>query len=695
MTRKILNLSCLASFAALAFTSWRAATYYGSVVSTAKEQVLDLSLKGAARIDAELRRAMAAAQNIADDLSSSKLPYERIDGRLKDTLTALPFLRSVNVAFEPGAYKPGVRLYTPYWVRDPDGLHPKADPTYDYTRPEILWFARAVATRKPVWVAPYYRKVSNTITAVYAVPFFKNGKVAGVLSVSLSLDEIRRMVETLDLGPSGFGELISADGTYLYHPRNEYVLAKKTIFDIALERGDKDRLEIAPKALRGEGGIVDHISTNTGLRSWFIYEPIPSAGWSLQNTFVRADLPYDVDVMRHKLVRVMLAFVVFLLILKCLFFKVHELGNRNLWALSILSSVLFAGGVAFMWMLALKLDVHERTGGTVISDRAGLARLVDQYTKECAERHAEHPIFVPTGVFLETARFIDPSDVQVTGYIWQKYDSTTKGLDRGIVLRDAADVKLAEPYRQSDDGAEVLRWPFQAVLHQNMHIAAYPLDQETISLQLRHVDLDHNVVLTPDLGSYKILAAAAKPGLAPEFNIPGWRVLRTFFGVAGTIDNTTFGLSHSVAKEDFPGLQYDVLLRRNLLDAFISNLGPIIISLILLFALQMVMTSDEKLASYMQTTAGRLVAITVSMFFVIVFAHINVRRSLAAEEIFYLEHFYFTTYLMILWVAINSIAFVKMKDIHWLQYDENVILKLMFWPVVTGLLFISSVATFY
>lgn len=695
MTRKILKAVCAASLLLLAFSSWRAYSYYRGVVTAAKREVQDLTAAGASKIDAELRSAMTAAQAMADDLSSGKLPYDRVDERLKALLTAQPFLRSANAAFEPGAYRKGVRLHTPYWTREPDGLRSRFDPNYDYTKPQIAWYARAVSTGKPAWVAPYYRQVSNTITAVYGVPFFKSGKVAGALSVSFSLDEIRRMVEGLDLGPSGFGELISADGTYLYHPRNEYVLAQKTIFDLGREHHDKDRLVIGPLALRGERGIIDHISTNTGLRSWFLYEPIPAAGWSLQNTFLRADMPYDVQLLRHLIIRVLVLGISSLLLLAAVGLRVDELDRRALWTLSIVSSVLFAAGVGAMWRVALRLDSHSSAGDTPVPDRATMTRLAERYAKQCAERHAEAPIFVPTGAFLETARFIGASDVQVTGYVWQKYDGAAKGLDRGFMLRDAVDFKLGDPYREREGEVEILRWPFQALLHQNMNLAGYPLDQETLSLKLRHKDLDHNVVLLPDVGSYKILAATAKPGLASDFRIPGWRVLKTYFSVGGTLDNTTFGLSRSVAKEDFPGLKFNVLLRRNLLDAFISNLGPIIIGLILLFALQMVMTSDEKLAAFMQTTAGRLVNICVSMFFVIVFAHISVRRGMAAEEIFYLEYFYFVTYLMILWVAINSIVYVKMREVRWLQYEENLVPKLLFWPVVTGFLFFASAASFY
>src|ERR1700733_5234540 len=106
MTRKVLKLSCLASFAALAFTSWRAASYYSRAVSTTKQEVLDLTNKGAGQLDMQLRVVMAAAQGLADDLSSGKIPYGRIDDSLKKTLNALPPVRSANVAFAPGAYKP-------------------------------------------------------------------------------------------------------------------------------------------------------------------------------------------------------------------------------------------------------------------------------------------------------------------------------------------------------------------------------------------------------------------------------------------------------------------------------------------------------------------------------------------------------------------------------------------------------------
>ena len=137
------------------------------------------------------------------------------------------------------------------------------------------------------------------------------------------------------------------------------------------------------------------------------------------------------------------------------------------------------------------------------------------------------------------------------------------------------------------------------------------------------------------------------------------------------------------------------LIRHNLLDAFISNLGPIVIALILLFAIQMSIMADEKKAAFMQLTSGRLVNICVSMFFVIVFAHISVRRSLAAEEIFYLEYFYFTTYLGLLLVIMNGILFASNSGGAVVEFRDNLVPKIAYWPAAMTCLFIVTLMVFY
>jgi signal recognition particle subunit SEC65 len=43
---------------------------------------------------------------------------------------------------------------------------------------------------------------------------------AGVVVICISLNEIKKILEELELGPSGFGALASRKGVYLYHTVN-------------------------------------------------------------------------------------------------------------------------------------------------------------------------------------------------------------------------------------------------------------------------------------------------------------------------------------------------------------------------------------------------------------------------------------------------------------------------------------------
>jgi hypothetical protein len=690
-------VAALALGALLLFLAQDAWRFHARAQRDEKAQSLESTRAAALELDAELGRVKAAAEAVAADLSSGKATLETLPTRLRAVMLADAWLTGVNAGYRADAFSDR-RLHAPYWYRQKGDLkYVDVGAAYpDYVDRE--WFTQGLSGQGG-WVAPFYRRAGDELTALYSAPFYKPGdasKPLGAVAAAISLDRLRDLVEGLDLGPSGFGALTNPDGVYLYHPTNEHVLAKKTLEGLARERGDASRLKMWAMIQRGESGLLAHESLTTGQKSWLVFHPVPTAGWSLQNTFVRADLAADIDGLRRRLARLACAAIAFLLALTALLVPGDERREPALWRLSLVSSALFAAGVGAMWWMGLELDEHMKSAGRVVADRATLGRVQADYAKLCADRHAEPPVFVPTGVLIESARFVDSGDVDMAGYVWQKYDDVLHaGLTRGFAFGGASEAKITEAYRQREGKVEIIRWSFEARVHQDLRYSEYPLDQERLEIRLRHKDLDHNVVLMPDLSSYKVLSPSALPGLSPRFSLPGWRALKSYYALSPNSDATTFGLTRTIRKEEFPALTFNLSARRNLIDAFVSNLWPVTIALIILFALQMVVTSDEKLAAFMQTTAGRVVNICVSMFFVIAFGHIDVRRKISAQEILYIEWFYLVTYGAILWVALNSILFVRAKHISWLQKDENLIPKLLYWPLVTGTLFLASLATFY
>jgi hypothetical protein len=159
--------------------------------------------------------------------------------------------------------------------------------------------------------------------------------------------------------------------------------------------------------------------------------------------------------------------------------------------------------------------------------------------------------------------------------------------------------------------------------------------------------------------------------------------------------NANLGAMQSVMRQNFPTLRFNILIKRNFIDSFISNLTPLIVVLFMLFSILMTSTADKIFVEKMKTGPGMVLSLCSALFFVVVFGHLGIRQRITVEEIFYLEYFYFVIYLTILLTAVISIVFAKGKRLMFLQYKENLVSKLLYWPVIMGALFVITLFTFY
>lgn len=676
-------------------------TYMRGVTESARSNLAKVTARAVVSIDAILREAMSGVDSVARELTAGTLTKDTALLRLREELEKHPHSYGSTISYKPFGFDPKRRLYSAYLTKKDGRInYVQLDTVYDYTTPEYDWFGPALEGG-PLWTQPYYDEAARTSMVTYSAPFFgtnpssKSRAALGVVTVDISMDEIRRIIESLDLGVSGFGALVSEKGVYLYHPDTELVRGKKTIQQVAAEQNDPDRLILARKIEKHETGIIDHRSFTTGLNAWLSYAPVPATGWSLQNTVIKDDLPWDVDLIRRRLFQVTLALLMGAISAAALLLRAHTGKLSRLWATSIIAAVLLAGGIGYLWSVSLTYDSRGRGEGVQISDKATLQRVMNSYLRLCDERHTEPPVYIPTGVFIESASFDATNDLSATGYVWQKYIiGAHDGLSRGFVISDATSLTVSEAYRQREQGAEVVRWHFNATIRHRFDYSRYPLDREKIGLRILHKDLNHNVVLVPDLAAYKIVNPTSLPGLDKAVFLPGWKLTHSFFELRNRRYDTNFGLERSLAREDFPALYFNVVIQRVFVDAFISNLTSVIIVTILLFTLLMIASNDERLVGFMQAGSGRVLNICVAMFFVIAFTHIDIRRKIAAEEIFYLEYFYFLIYVTMLWVAINSVLFARGTNIWLIQYRNNLISKLLFWPFLVGLLFAATVFAF-
>lgn len=661
-------------------------------IETGRAEVVRLTSNAVNEIDAIARQAEVIAEEYAAELSEHRAAETEASFRehLQKIVQAHPNFYGATVTFAAHEYRPDQEHYSLYYYRNDDRMTFKSlDGLYDYTTEE--WFDEALKSGSR-WTKAYYDEASSTLLTTYSAVFYDTDPVGvrrprGVITVDFSINDLRDLLESLDFGPSGYPALTTREGRYLYHPVTDHVTKGKTLLDVAREKNDNTRVVMNEMVQRGESGILEHISTSTGKESWMVFETVPSTGWSLQITFIKDAIDIDAEGMRRRIIAIVVLTILSVIGLMAILLRVEQKDPWRFWVLGKTTSVLLLAGIGIIWFVALQFTELRTAGSRAVISRSTVNSVAREYEELCRKNNLETPLFVPTGIDIQSIRFETPNDLRISGYIWQKYTPGIHDiLNRGVVFAGASEVSMEESMRLMIDGLEVVRWRFETLIREDMDYSKYPIDQANIQIRVLHQDLNHNVVLLPDLLSYKFTTPEVLPGVDNEAFLPGWKIDRSFFSLETRVKNTTYGEKESVAKENFPILTFNIGVKRYFVNAFISNLIPIIIVMILLF---MLLTIADKIDT------GRFMSICVGMFLVVVFSHVDVRNVISAQEIFYLENFYFITYGFILLVCLSAITLTQPDRFRFVKWGNNLGAKLVFWPFITLSLFIITVRAFF
>ncbi len=674
--------------------SYQYVVYKDEINSSAKNELKTLTSSAAAQIDAALMAVTRSAERLASTLSRGGISEKEMLSQLRKTLGSNANYFGGTITFRPHGFSADERLYSAYFTRSVDDdtfKFQRLDKVYDYTTSEYDWYVEPMS-KGSRWGEPYWDEAAKTYLVTYSAVFYEatadDQQVAlGVVTIDISMNQIQAIIESLDLGPSGFGALTTREGSYLYHPNQEYVQNKKNIRDVARDKGDSDRLIIANDILQGKGGVIDHISTTTGRASWLMYETVPVSGWSLQNTFIKDDLPIDVNVLRKKLIRIILFAVVFLIALFFLLLKVHHGEHFKIWLFTAVCSLVLMIGIGMLWHLALTHYSSDDVPGARISDKETLKAVISGYTVRSQEKRLDLPHYISTGIYIDTIEFKSANNLLIAGRVWQSYAADYPAeMKKGFSIGRAKDLRITELSRTSQNGREMIQWRFQADLRVNLDYSRYPLEVEHLNLQLLPAESERNVVLVPDLDAYKLMASTLLPGLDREIFLPGWEFSGTFFVLREERLDTDFGIKRNLDYELLPTLYYHIGIQRVFVDAFISNLTPLIIVAIILFALSLLSKEIE---------VGRVLSICVAVFFVVVFSHLAIRKNIPSGEIFYLEYFFFVIYFCILMVPLNAVRLALNLPSRFFEYKNGLIAQGAYWPSVLGIFFMITMCKFY
>lgn len=268
-----------------------------------EENSANLITTTTSRIEVLLTSTQKVPQNVAYLLENMNYDESELFKVLYAIVERNPEIYGAAVAFEPYAFDKTKKYYAPYFYKVNGGVSFKyLDKFYDYFTWDWYQIPRELET--PQWTEPYFGEGGGILMSSYAVPFYKNvdgqRKLTGVVVVDISLEHLRDIVSSIRILQSGYGFLISKNGTFVTHPLKDYIM-NETIFSVAEERNDPSLRETGRKMIKGQSGFSSHSVKSAVTRKSCImtYVPIKSNGWSLGILFPYDELMSDIKNLNH------------------------------------------------------------------------------------------------------------------------------------------------------------------------------------------------------------------------------------------------------------------------------------------------------------------------------------------------------------------------------------------------------------
>jgi phosphoserine phosphatase RsbU/P len=235
-------------------------------------------------IETELVSIQKITFNLALLVQNSDILESNLNQYISNIVKYNPEVYACCIAYEPNMYH-GKVLYAPYYYKKDGKLTFINLPENNYEYLYKDWYQIPKTLDKPMWSEPYFDEgASDIIMSTYSVPFYsiQNGKkvIKGIVAIDMSLGWLQRYLNSIHIGTAGYVSIISRKGTYIAHPKTEYIM-NETVFSSGLELNRKDILELGKKMVKGETGVAYMKSQVYQQGSWVFYSPIPSNQWSV------------------------------------------------------------------------------------------------------------------------------------------------------------------------------------------------------------------------------------------------------------------------------------------------------------------------------------------------------------------------------------------------------------------------------
>jgi hypothetical protein len=361
---------------------------------------------------------------------------------------------------------------------------------------------------------------------------------------------------------------------------------------------------------------------------------------------------------------------------------------------SIIWSLAFLAALFVSWGIIVTSHRYAATHGEPLTSQTDL----DAYIATHEASFAQYDYLIPTGVFLQSFEFHSASDVEMSGFVWQKYGpDVPTNLRRGIALPEQLEdaYNPTEAWNITRDGVQEIGWYFSGQFRQNFDYRQYPFDEQDIWLRLWHPEVAYSVMLTPDFAAYRDLRPETLPGLDTEFVFGGWDAVRSYFSY-GLLDyNVNFGLADGFSEAPDPELYFNLMVARDPLGPMLEH-GVLEVAIaILLFLLLLLMAHEATAARPLGITVFDLIVAVGALLFAVILDHNSIRDASQSQGLIYLEWVPLMLDIFVVLVVLDGVAAVKGWRIPGLGYRGDLLPVLAYWPLLIGALLLITLRTFF
>lgn len=259
-------------------------------LDSARNDARDLTRIVGEHISATLGGVQKVTATVASVVERNHYTEAELTSLLEDAVTYNPEIYGMTIAYEPHAFNPQVSAFAPYVYREHGKIKiAQAHPNYI----NWLWYLTPKTESRPLWSDPYVNTGSDIVSSTYGVPFYHTepGKkqFQGVVSATISLVWLQKMIAATAIGQTGYAFLISKDGFFVTAPKTQYVM-NYSIFFVATILDNPDLDKLGHEMVRGKEGFIRLTDFIYDQKSWVYYAPVGDSGYFLGVVIPEAEL---------------------------------------------------------------------------------------------------------------------------------------------------------------------------------------------------------------------------------------------------------------------------------------------------------------------------------------------------------------------------------------------------------------------